>query len=112
MHVRDKAFLEKLGRDLGLNRQDARRIEQELARVQSMAGLDALVAAVVKTSTRQAGPVSAEDTREAVKNRLAESWLTYMGTIADLSRGFVQAPVIRLIEAYVSPRTSQPAWKS
>ncbi len=105
VRVKEKAFLEKLVRDLGIKRQDARRIEHELAPVESVAGLDALVAAVVKASARQGphvtGEAAGDDRRDAARRRLAESWLTYMGTMAAVGRSLLQAPLIRRIKAYI-----------
>ncbi|MEW6350472.1 MAG: hypothetical protein AB1646_15520 [Thermodesulfobacteriota bacterium] len=110
IHVKEKALLEKLVRDLGVKRQDAARIERELTQIQSVSGLDDLVAAVVRNAEPERLRISAgtgEETtapdvksRELTQRKLSESWLTYIGTLADFSRNFLQAPLIRRIEGY------------
>ncbi len=110
IHVKEKALLEKFVRDLGIKKQDAVRVEHDLTQIQSVAGLDALVAAVVRNAPHEGLPGPDRASRETVpaelgsrgqsQRKLAESWLTYTGTLADFGRNFLQAPVIRRIEGY------------
>jgi uncharacterized membrane protein YebE (DUF533 family) len=110
IHAREQLLLDRLAKGFGVQKEDARRVLEDLLHLKSVSGLEMLISSVVnsfnKKEAEELARAKAEQEAETARayelivQEIAESWGDLIGKLAMFGSAIIQEPLLVRLRAY------------